>query len=74
LYPNPTNKDVKIVWNDISPTNLTIANLQGMIIYEEIISLGADSVNIDVSSLAKGVYLVSLHTKEDIITKKLIVN
>ena len=74
IYPNPTNKNLTIVWGSINPTNITITNLQGMIIYENIVTNGSNSLNIDISDIAKGIYLVTLHTKENTYTKKLIIN
>ena len=74
LYPNPTNKDLKITWNNITPTTLHIINLQGMIIYEHLINTGVNSIDINLSSLAKGIYFVNIRTKEDVITKKIIIN
>jgi photosystem II stability/assembly factor-like uncharacterized protein len=73
LYPNPTDNEVKILWNQIKPQHLNIVNLQGMIIYEQRVNAGSDSVNINISSLSKGIYLINLYSKEDIITKKLII-
>lgn len=75
LYPNPTNSNINVsLLNSSEAINsIEIHNLLGKKI-KEVINSSSNDVNIDVSDLSKGVYLVQITTQSDLkITKKLII-
>ncbi|MFY7740366.1 MAG: DUF7619 domain-containing protein [Flavobacterium sp.] len=75
LYPNPTNSNVNIsLLNSSEAINsVEIHDLLGKKI-KEVLNSSSNDVNIDVSDLSKGVYLVQITTQSDLkITKKLII-
>jgi uncharacterized repeat protein (TIGR01451 family) len=75
LYPNPTNSNINVsLLNSSEAINsVEIHDLLGKKI-KEVINSSSNDVNIDVSDLSKGVYLVQITTQSDLkITKKLII-
>ncbi len=75
LYPNPTNSNINIsLLNSSEAINsIEIHDLLGKKI-KEVLNSSSNDVNIDVSDLSKGVYLVQITTQSDLkITKKLII-
>jgi uncharacterized repeat protein (TIGR01451 family) len=75
LYPNPANSNINVsLLNSSEAINsVQIHNLLGKNI-KEVINSSSNDVNIDVSDLSKGIYLVQITTQSDLkITKKLII-
>lgn len=74
MYPNPASTVVSISNLDkIAVNSVTIADLNGRIM--KTVELGGvDATDINVSDLAKGVYLFNITTEEGIATKKFIKN
>lgn len=75
LYPNPTNSNINVsLLNSSEAINsIEIHDLLGKKI-KEVLNSTSNDVNIDVSELSKGVYLVQITTQSDLkITKKLII-
>jgi hypothetical protein len=75
LYPNPANDKVTILDKKKLPGEITISifNITGnLVMHYEIGDL--NEVEIDVSTLAKGIYLVKIQTRRVIKCKKLVVN
>jgi uncharacterized repeat protein (TIGR01451 family) len=75
LYPNPTNSNINVsLLNSSEAINsIEIHNLLGKKI-KEVLNSSSNDVNIDVSDLSKGIYLVQITTQSDLkITKKLII-
>ncbi len=75
LYPNPTNSNINVsLLNSSEAINsVEIHDLLGKKI-KEVLNYTSNDVNIDVSDLSKGVYLVQITTQSDLkITKKLII-
>lgn len=74
IYPNPTNNKITIsnncVWD--TETKVSIYNAKGeLIIYNKYQFQG--SVEMDVSTLSKGIYLVKMQTENGNETKKLVI-
>ncbi|NRR91655.1 aryl-sulfate sulfotransferase [Winogradskyella undariae] len=65
LYPNPTNKSVKIISNTII-NKIEVYNLVGQKISSTTLN------NIDLTDQVNGVYFFKIHTNTSIITKKVI--
>ena len=75
LYPNPTNSNINVsLLNSSEAINtIEIHDLLGKKI-KEVLNSSSNDVNIDVSDLSKGIYLVQITTQSDLkITKKLII-
>jgi hypothetical protein len=70
LFPNPAQSYFEILSKkDI--ISIEICNVLGAIIYNQ--SINNKSARIDTEQLVKGIYFIKLNTKEEIITKKLII-
>ncbi len=73
IYPNPANDNI-IIENSTFAKNQTISvyNIQGNMLLQQ--AIWQTKTEIDISTLAKGIYFVNLKTKEEGITKKFIKN
>jgi hypothetical protein len=72
IYPNPSNGDIVISFDHIpSESTISITDLSGRIIYSTAVDGQAMKVHLDEAS---GIYLVSLHTKNGIHVKKLMID
>lgn len=65
LFPNPVVDDLMIQMSQPSavPIAIEIFDIQGQLMRKEIISSGLQEVQLDVSQLVPGLYLVKLHDK-----------
>ncbi len=72
IFPNPASTILNIE-TSLSDINLQINTLDGKAVFEPM-GLNSMQKTIDVSNLAKGIYFVRFNTKNQTITKKLIVN
>lgn len=77
LYPNPAtdNLSVAISSSENASADLTIVNLMGQMVYNENVALteGNNILNLNVSNLKAGVYMVNIRTNKGTSTQKLIV-
>lgn len=73
LYPNPTNKEVRLTLNNLSKATITITDLQGKIVKTINVAKQTTEVTIDVSGFVAGTYTITIQTDEKCINKKLIV-
>ena len=77
LYPNPAtdNLSVAISSSENASADLTIVNLMGQMVYNENVALteGNNLLNLNVSNLKAGVYMVNIRTNKGTSTQKLIV-
>jgi hypothetical protein len=75
-YPNPGQDHIFAVFSLASSqyVHLSISSIQGQHIWhkEGKYQEGEHSIDIDISTFAKGIYVISLQTKESIITKQII--
>ena len=72
ISPNPNNGEFEINLSYINPNaRLEILDLSGKIIYENILDVRNKSVNIN--TISRGVYLISLIENGNRKTKKLII-
>ncbi len=74
IYPNPADKVLNIEFlNPATPCcELMIYNMEGILVIDKQIYTSADPVNLDISSLRKGIYLVKIKTGNGEISKKVI--
>lgn len=72
IYPNPTNDMVNIALQEDGTKTVIIRDMQGKEIQRSIVN--QDQFALSVYGLAKGIYVVEMHTKNSFGTQKLIVN
>ena len=75
IYPNPANNKITILDKKKLPgeTTITIFNITGTKVMQYEIG-DRNAVELDISTLAKGIYLVKIQTRTIIECKKLVVN
>ena len=61
IYPNPANKFFQIE-NSIANAEINFISLEGKVLMSKIISI--DKPSIDITSLAKGMYIIEVKNKE----------
>jgi len=78
IYPSPTsgNVFVKIFANKSQNAKLVLMDLTGRMIFEQIANLnnGYNLNNVNLSDLENGIYILSIQTNKNIISKKIILN
>jgi hypothetical protein len=75
VYPNPSTGIFTIKWDNTTNKNSTlkVMNSVGEVVYSEILMIGENEKQINISKFSKGIYLLEIETKNRIINKKLIV-
>lgn len=74
IWPNPTKENFNIFVNGEGKVKLTISNILGKIIKEETyINTGDYTKNVNLSNVAKGLYLVAVEKDGKVATNKLII-
>ncbi len=71
LFPNPTSEKVSIQVTD-EIKHISIFNMEGREILRRSYE-GIEQTILDVSSLATGVYMISVQTEEELITERLVI-
>ncbi len=76
IAPNPAKNEVFV--NLLYPVNddiqLSLLNIQGQRLFEQNYNGTQNRIRLDVSNLPSGIYLVAIHTRDGIITKKVNIN
>jgi len=70
IYPNPVSDVFSIKANRLSHYTIEIASINGLLIYEGR-NAGTD-VQIDLSSFQKGVYIITIRSKDFVTTRKIV--
>jgi len=70
VFPNPATNEINIISN--KKEEMIIRNILGENVYEYTLKSGNNIINIE--TLSKGLYFIEVHSKNKIISKKLIVN
>jgi len=73
LYPNPAQNQVTLKFNKTTTAQLAIYNITGKLIITKKLN-NAKTHQIAVTALPKGIYIMSITTAENVITKKFIKN
>ena len=71
IYPNPNNGQFVIANSDLI-SNVTITDVQGKIVYT-VNNVNLNKVNVDVTDLEKGMYMINVKTINGTITESVIV-
>lgn len=73
VYPNPTNGTITILYSPLlSDIKIEVLNITGEVV-KMVDANNLSSVNIDLSSFSKGIYLLKINTDSYSVIKKLIV-
>lgn len=75
LYPNPANNIIQVNWKNVNGDDfekVIIRNLKGQLVREMNLNSGQSSVNINITDLSKGVYIMSLKSESALYTRKLV--
>ena len=73
IYPNPSNGTFYIKNNlNVNLQKATIYDMSGRLIFEMNLSGASESSAINLTGMAKGMYLVNIHSDNAFVTKKLI--
>ena len=70
IFPNPTNDLITIETNYTNPSSVEIISLSGQLIYRT--EMKGTSKQIDLSPFSKGIYIVTLRSKEFVRTEKVV--
>lgn len=72
LYPNPASKTVSIKWDGNESANITISDVTGKQIITD--NTSANSIKrLDISKLSNGLYFVTIESKGQKLTQKLLI-
>ena len=72
LFPNPASEMLQIEWNTIQPEKIAIIDFTGKIVLQKELETSKQNTNLDVSNLAKGMYLVKIVGKEGEYSQKFV--
>ncbi|MDR1542906.1 MAG: thiol protease/hemagglutinin PrtT [Prevotellaceae bacterium] len=75
IFPNPAKDFVTVDFKDFTAEiyKITIYNMQGKQILTEKITNSAKEINIPLSDITNGVYLLQIHSEKGVLTEKLII-
>ncbi len=61
VYPNPTDQNINVIWNsDLKVSSIILTNVLGQKVRELEVNKQLNSINLDVSDLAKGTYYLNI--------------
>jgi hypothetical protein len=77
LFPNPSSSKIEIMHNvkDAETINIRIYDIKGRLLkdmLEENFQSGANNINLDISDLAQGTYVVKIQTEDIVLSKSFI--
>ena len=71
VYPNPANNSLNIVSNSVSISNISIYNVNNQEVYNS--KVNAKQIKLDVSTFARGIYIIDIKSNITSVKKKLII-
>jgi subtilisin family serine protease len=74
LYPNPTNGEVTLSLSDFNYKSIAIFDISGKQFYSQGLGMQEQQVQLNLSHLRNGVYLLKLINNERVLQQKLILN
>lgn len=69
VYPNPFKDEVTVKTTEKN-TNITICNMNGQVVYSNKSNSKINKINL--SNLSAGVYILSIHTKSNVVVKRIV--
>jgi len=72
IYPNPTNGKIEVRSEKLEIRSIEIYNALGEKVYSSIINSQLSIINLDVSDLPSGVYIVKVKTEKGVAVKKFV--
>ncbi|MBV1923868.1 MAG: CotH kinase family protein, partial [Flavobacteriaceae bacterium] len=72
IYPNPANTNINIDFSNEFESNISIHDILGREVYNS--TNNSSNVNIDVSNLSSGLYMIRLYSNTYNISKKIVIN
>jgi hypothetical protein len=72
IYPNPANNFININGITESTAQISIFNMQGVLVSNINVEKGSINERIDIQNLSSGVYLIQLSTDNEIVQKRFI--
>ena len=69
IYPNPTSGEVAVKYEGLK--HISVVNPLGQLVYD--VDVHLNQVNVDLSGVIKGVYIVQIEANERQIVRKIIV-
>ena len=70
VYPNPTQYELNLTWEEKQIAQTEVYNLQGQLIFSKNTDQGNSILKMDVSQLPKGLYFLKIKSSNDIILSK----
>ena len=72
VYPNPFHNKLNVMLGStVSEAQISIVNLIGEVVYSSKFS-NTDQINLNLNTLAKGVYLLQINANESLVSKKIV--
>ncbi len=72
VFPNPTNADIVIDWQQASTGTLNVFDKTGRLIFSQSIGQDANNLTFNSSELATGVYMIQLKSANDVAVKRFV--
>jgi len=72
IYPNPASGMIMLETDEAGPWKVRISNLNGQLIYSK--KFEGYSHQIDLSSFQRGVYFITVRTRDFVVTRKIVKN
>ena len=74
LYPNPASKQINLSWDKSEQVSIKIYNAIGKLMYFAKDKSLINTMSVDISNYASGLYFVKINNINGVITKKLVVD
>jgi len=72
IYPNPTNADITIDWQQATNGTLNIFDKTGRLIFTKNISQDTDNLTFNSSELATGIYMIQFKSANNVAVKRFV--
>lgn len=74
VYPNPASTSVNVSFEASADATVSLSDLTGSSVASAAASKGLNDISLDVSSLASGLYILSITTADGVVTRKVTVD
>ncbi len=72
VFPNPTNTDITIDWQQATIGTLNIFDKTGRLIFTQNISQDTDNFTFNSNELPAGIYVIQLESENDVVVKRFV--